>query len=455
MALTATGIGSGLDISNIVKVLVDAEKVPREAIFNKTENTIKAKVSAVGTLKSEIAKFQDALKKIQTGNTLSQRKVSTGDSKFLTATSTSSAQSGTYAIQVERLAKAHKVSGAFTTDSAQTVGAGSLDFTVNGKNFSVAVTGTDSLTKIASNINSASDNAGVTATVITSDGGSRIVFSASKEGPDNQIALTATDTTGNGLNDMFGAANLTTLQAAQTSLVHIDGQAVTSQTNEVTNAIEGVTLKLTAADLASTTTLSISQDDEAVKSNITGFVDAYNSLLTSIDKLSSYNATTKVVGALQGDSMIRSLESQLRRMVSERVDVNGTEFALYEMGIKTDRSGKLEIDDTKLDASIKSNMSGLQGLFATNDTGLANRFDDLSKSYVKTGGLIDDRNKSYTASTSRLGKDRESFTLKMTQLQARLTKQFNAMDLIVSQLNQQSSGLADRLKSLPGVMRSR
>jgi flagellar hook-associated protein 2 len=454
MALTATGIGSGLDISNIVKVLVDAEKLPKEALFNRTEDALNAKVSAIGTLKSEISKFQDALKKLQTGDTLSQRKISTGDSKFLTATSTSSAQSGTYAIQVERLAKAHKVGGAFTTDSAQTVGAGSLDFTVNGKNFSVAVTGTDSLTKIASNINSASDNAGVIATVITSDGGSRIVFSASKEGPDNQLALTATDTAGTGLNDMFGTANLTTLQAAQTSLVHIDGQAVTSQTNEVKNAIEGVTLKLTSEELTSTTTLVISQDDAAVKDNIKGFVDSYNSLLTSIAKLSSYDAKTKVSGALQGDSMVRSLESQLRKLVSERVTVDGGDIALYEIGLKTDRDGKLSIDSTKLDSSIKANMNGIQSLFSTKDTGLANRFADLANTYVKTGGAIDSGSKSYAASQTRLATDREAFSLKMSQLQARLSKQFNAMDLIVGSLNQQSAGLVDRLKSLPGVVRS-
>jgi flagellar hook-associated protein 2 len=454
MALTATGIGSGLDISNIVKVLVDAEKVPKEALFNRTEDALKAKVSAIGTLKSEISKFQDALKKLQSGDTLSQRKISTGDSKFLTATSTSSAQSGSYSIQVERLAKAHKVGGAFTTDSAQTVGEGSLGFTVNGKSFSVGVAATDSLTKIAANINAASDNSGVNATVITSDSGSRIVFSSKKEGTDNQIALTATDNTGTGLNDMFGGANLTTLQAAQTSLVHIDGQAVTSQTNEVKNAIEGVTINLTSADLSATTTLSISQDDAAVKENIKGFVDSYNSLLTSIDKLSSYDAKTKVSGALQGDSMIRSLESQLRKMVSERVTVNGSETALYEIGLKTDRMGKLSIDSTKLDSSIKANMNDIQDLFTTKDTGLANRFGDLANTYVKTGGIIDSGTKSYAATQTRLTADREAFSLKMSQLQARLSKQFNAMDLVVGSLNQQSAGLADRLNSLPGVVRS-
>lgn len=64
MAITATGIGSGLDTANIVKVLVDAEKVPKEAMFKAQEDSIKAEVSAMGTLKSALTTFQDAVKKI-------------------------------------------------------------------------------------------------------------------------------------------------------------------------------------------------------------------------------------------------------------------------------------------------------------------------------------------------------------------------------------------------------
>lgn len=454
MALTATGIGSGLDISTIVGVLVDSEKIPKEAIFNQTEDKIKAKVSAVGTLKSELSKFQDALKKLQDGKTLNQRKVSTGDSAYIKATSTKLAQSGSYKIEVEQLATAHKVGGQFAINSQQTVGEGSLDFTVNGNSFSVAIEGTDDLTAIAQKINDASDNSNVTATVINTDAGSRLVFSSNTTGTDSQIVIAANDTSGTALNDMFGSANTTQLQEAKNSIVYIDNQKVTSQTNKVSTAITGVTLELTKADLATSSTLSITQDNAAVKESVKGFVDAYNTLLSSIDKLSSYNAETKKASALQGDSIIRSLESQLRGISSERIDVgNGQSGALYDMGITVDRYGKMVVNDTKLDSVIASDMSLVEGIFATTTTGLANRFDDVANSYVKSGGIIDGRNKTYTNETSRLTDQRTAFSLKMEQLQARLQKQFNAMDLIVSQLNQQSNGLADRLNSLPGVVR--
>ncbi|MFB2659223.1 flagellar filament capping protein FliD [Shewanella mangrovisoli] len=454
MALTATGMGSGLDITNIVKVLVDAEKTPKEAMFNKTEDSIKAKVSAMGTLKSALSTFQDAVKKLQTGDALNQRKISVSSDSFLSATADKTAQAGSYGIKVEQLAVNHKIAGTNVTDPTLPVGEGSLAFDINGESFSVDIAATDSLAAIAKKVNEASDNVGVTATVITSDAGSRLVFSSNKTGEDNQINLTATDTSGTGITDMFGTGNTTTLQDAKNAVLYIDNQKVTSQTNEVKNAITGVTLNLTDADVAKTTTVKIEQDNDAVKTNVQAFVDAYNSLATAIDKMSSYDKDKKTAAALQGDSMIRSIESQLRSIASERIPTeDGGSIALYDIGIKTDRYGKLSVDDTKLSKVLAEDMSSVEALFATPEKGLANRFYDLTDSYVKARGLIADRQTSYTNQQSRLDDQREAFSLKMDQLTARLTKQFNAMDLVVGQLNQQSSGLVDRLNSLPGAVK--
>jgi len=265
----------------------------------------------------------------------------------------------------------------------------------------------------------------------------------------------ANDTVGTGLNDMFGGANLTELQVAKNSIIHVDGQQLTSQTNEVKGAITGVTLSLTDADLNKATVVKVELDKDAVKENVQGFVDAYNSLIGTIDKLSAYDVEKEEAAALQGDSMIRSIESQLRSMISSRVDVGGETVALYDIGIEADRYGKLSVDSDKLDTAIAENMTGVEGLFATADTGLANRLDAVVESYVKpVTGLIDTRNNAYTSDKQRLDDQREAFTLKMEQLNARLMKQFNAMDLIVGNLNQQASGIVGGLNSLPGVVRT-
>ncbi|MBR9726761.1 flagellar filament capping protein FliD [Shewanella intestini] len=454
MALTSTGIGSGLDITNIVKVLVDSEKTPKEARFNQTESTIKAKVSAIGTLKSNLSSFQDALEKLKDGASLNQRTVSTGDSEYVSATASKDAQSGTYNIEVEQLAKPHKVGGTFTSDGSQTVGGGRIDLNVGSESFGVDIDATDSLDAIAKKVNDSTDNPGVTATVITSDSGSRLVFSSDTTGTDSQISINATDSAGTGLSDMFNGGNLTEIQAAQNSIVHIDGQKVTSQTNTVSGAITGVTLDLTKADINESSTLSITLDEEGVKENVQGFVDSYNTLMDSMKKLSSYDADKNESAALQGDSIIRSLEGQLRGIISTRVDNDdGSSSALYDIGIKTDRYGKLSIDDDKLDKTIANDMGHVESLFSSDKTGVAVRLDDLANTYVKTGGVIAGRENTYTRETSRLEDQRETFALRMEQLESRLTKQYNAMDLVVANLNQQSSGLMDRINSLPGVIK--
>lgn len=452
MALTATGIGSGLDINTIVNVLVDAEKVPKEALFNKAERTIDAKVSAMGTLKSSLSTFQDALSKLTDSGNLNQRTVDTGDNNYFGATADKNAQPGSYNIRVEQLAQAHKVAGAYTADSSLPVGEGSLDLTVNGNSFNVVVGATDSLDTIAKNINDATDNAGITATIVTSDSGSRLVLTSNTEGPANSISVAATDIIGTGLNDMFGGVNLQQVQTAQSSIIHIDGEQLTSETNEVTNAIAGITLNLTEADNSQTNILSIAQDDAAVKEVVEGFVDSYNSLMESIDKLSVYDADTDTAAALQGDSMLRSIESQLRSIASERITVGSDSIALYDIGIEADRYGKLSVDSTKLDDMIANNMDKVEGLFATDVSGIANRFDNMVDGYVKTSGLISSRTNTYTSDKHRLDDQREAFSLKMELLESRLFKQFNAMDLIVANLNAQSASIVSGLNSLPGAV---
>lgn len=452
MALTSTGLGSGLDINTIVKVSVDAQKLPKEAIFTKKEKRIEAQVSAIGTLKSKLSAFQDALKKLSDPASLNIRKTSTGDSQYFTATADKNSQSGSYQIKVEQLAQKHKVAGTNVADSTLVVGQGTLDLAVNGESFSVAVEATDSLAAIAKKINEASDNSGVTATIITSDAGSRLVVSSNESGTDNQVALTATDSVGSGLNDMFGSANLSTLQPAKNAVVYIDGQKATSQSNDVKNAIVGVTLSLTDADLTKASTLKIEQDDSAVKDNVKGFVDAYNTLVDSINKLSNYDVEKKQAAALQGDSMIRSIESQMRNMISNRVDVDGETVALYDIGIETDRYGKMSVNDKKLDETLAKDMHLVSGLFTAPDTGIASSLDKLVNGYVKTGGIIDSRGNSLTNDKQRVTDQRDAFSLQMKSLEARLFKQFNYMDKILGQLKSQSSNLTSSLASLPGVV---
>ncbi|KFZ36907.1 flagellar hook protein FliD [Shewanella mangrovi] len=454
MALTATGIGSGLDISTIVETLVDAERTPKETLLNSREQTLESKVSAIGTLKSALSTFQDAVNKLSDGAALNIRKVTQSSTSYLTATADKNARAGAYQIKVQSLAQSQKLAGV-ATQNPSSVGEGSLSFDVAGQSFSVDVTSTDSLENIADKINNAEDNAGVTATVISTDSGQRLVFTSDETGTANTVSVTATDTTGSGLTDMFGTGNLEEIQPAANSVIFIDGQQLTSSSNTVENAISGVTLDLTKADLNETTTVTIAQDDGAVSKNIQNFVDAYNTLMSKMSDMTRYDVDTDTASVLQGDSIVRSLQSQLRNMVSNRVDDgNGGTIALYDIGISADAQGELTVDSDKLEAALSSNMSGIETLFATKDTGIAAKMDQVIDGYVKSGGVIDSRNNSYTEEQKRIDDQRDALDRKMDLLMDRLTKQFNAMDLVVANLNSQSSSVLSAISSLPGVVAS-
>ncbi len=454
MALTATGIGSGLNITDIVKTLVSAERDPKVQLLDTQESKVEAKVSAVGSLKSALTTFQDAVAKLSDPEALNIRKVTQSSEDFFNVTADKDARAGSYNVVVESLASAQKLAGVAVTDDSNGVGEGSLSFAIQGKSFAVDVGSTDSLEDIANSINNADDNVGVTATVINTDNGKRLVFSSDKTGTENAITVTASDTSGTGLSNTFGSGQLETIQAAADSVIKIDGQTLTSSSNKIEGAISGVTFELKDADVGKTTKLTIAQDDDAVKENIQGFVDAYNTVMDKMSAMSKYDATTKTAAALQGDSLIRSLQSQLRNMVSSRVDDgNGGNLALYDIGVSADLHGRLEVDSDKLSKALSSNMSDVGTLFAQKDTGIAARMDSVVESYVKTNGMIDTRQNTYTQEKDRIADKREALDRRMELLQARLTKQYNAMDLVVSNLNSQGNSALSALNSLPGVVR--
>ncbi len=459
MGLTAAGIGSGLDINGIVSALVDASFVPRQVTLDQREAAVQTEISAIGSLKSAMSEFQDKLERLQKLETFDKRKAATNLSDYLTASASSTATAGTYNVVVKSLAESHKVGSVAVADPDAPIGEGSLSITAgvdeegNPLSMTLAVEADDTLADIAAKINSAEDNPGVTATIITGDTGPRLVMTSDNTGTDNEITVTATDTSVTGLTDTFCA--MEELVAAANATLTIDGLDVTSQSNEVKNAIQGVTLNLKDADLSKTTKVTVSKDASGAKSAVEEFVEAYNKLQDSIGTLTAYDPETEAAGPLQGDSLPRTITSQMRNVMSSSFDLgNGETGSLSQFGVSFDRYGKLEIDDDKLKETLDSDMASLAQLFAAEDTGLAYRLDSTVDVYTQTGGLLSSRDDTLKGQLDRIETDREQLTRQMSAYEARLFKQFNAMDAIVYQLNAQAAMLTERLGSLPGLVRN-
>lgn len=451
MGISAAGIGSGMDIPGIVKALVGAEEAPKIARFNAEEGTLNAKISAIGSLKSAMSDFQTQLEYLSNPESFINQRVKLSNSDYFSATIDETAIAGSYSLVVEELAQSQKVSTLASSDAEAAVGEGTLSFTVDGNSFDIAANATDSLTSLVEKINSAEDNVGILATIINDDDGAKLVLTSTSTGTANQISVSATDVgPGTPLSDTF---TMTQVQEAKDSRIKIDGLTVTSSSNTVTNAITGATLTLTEADPNKTTTLTFERDTGAVKNGIISFVDSYNSLLKTLDDMSSYDPETKKAGILQGDRLVRDIERQLRRITSSEFSTPDGSLFLSSMGISATREGPLDIDSDKLDEALESNFEQIKTLFSAEDTGLATTLDTLAEKYLQAGGVFEIRDDSLDNQVERITDSRERLKTKMASYEARLYKQYNAMDAIVGQLNAQSSMLQSRLDSLPGVVR--
>jgi flagellar hook-associated protein 2 len=361
------------------------------------------------------------------------------DEKAFTAKATSSAAAGSYDVQVERLAKASQLgSDAFASGSA-TVGTGTLTIAVGDASFSIEVGESGkSLASIRDAINKAADNTGVQASLLTDVDGTHLVLTSTKTGEDH--ALTVTASGGNGGLEQL--ENMEVRSEAQDAILFVSGYEIHSDSNTVSTAIEGVTLTLKApTEEDSTVLLTVERDDAAIQDAAKKFVDAYNSLASTIKALSRYDVATESAGTLLGDAMLRNIESQVRKLVSSPVPgVNGNYTTLASLGITTQADGKLKLDGVKFNAALEANPGAVSDIF-TSDNGVAVKLADLMGEKTSSTGELTVRSSNITDSLVDLKDQQDVLNARMKVIEERYFRQFNALDTLLAQLNTTANSL--------------
>jgi flagellar hook-associated protein 2 len=278
------------------------------------------------------------------------------------------------------------------------------------------------------------------------------VLTGSKTGVDNTITVTQSGGDG-GLAPLVydpanSVTNLTQVQAAANARVVIDGIAAESATNSVTTAVDGLTLNLLATSEPDvTTTLTVSLDQSSTRKAVDDFVKAYNSLVTSLQKLGRYDPSAKTAGPLVGDSTLRDLLTNVRNTVSAFVTgTTGNLTNVAQIGISFALDGTMSVDDSKITSALNSNFASVGQLFASSG-GIAKRLDGLLNEYVATGGLLDARSKGLQSSIDDIADQRTALQKRLDALQTRLKAQFDAMDTLVGQLRSTSNFLTQQLSA--------
>lgn len=480
--MAITGIGSGMDISGMVSALVNAEAAPKTAQLDRLEKTTTTKVSALGQFRSALSTFQTALGKLNDPALFEKRGATSSASDLVSITADSKAVAGSYNVQVFNLAQSSKVALAGFDNASDAIGSGTLTINVGEESLDINVTD-GSLTDIRDAINAAGKELGLSATIVSDpngEGGSRLVLSSDKSGTGNDISVAVSNATGE-LGELAYAPPSGTEAGFEPTPVDaenpraarvisysrdanfaVDGINLSSASNTVDDAIEGVTLTLNKAQTAEALTnaetikLGVTEDKAGVRKSITDFVDAYNAMLDSVNALTSVVSVggddgEPLAAALVGDSSVRSFMSAMRSELTSPSSGEGIRI-LADLGISTQRDGKLAVDNTKLNKALDNNFEQVNSFF-TGDQGLMARLDNKIKPFTETGGILENRTKALQNTLSSVDDQREALTTRLGKLESRLFAQFNAMDALVSQMSSTSSFLTAQLDSLPGVVR--
>lgn len=452
-SITSLGVGSGLDINSLVSQLVAAERAPKDSRLQREDAKLTTEFTALATLKGAMAGLQAAARAMSAPTSLSLNRASVGDEQYFTASVSGQAVAGSYDVRVQQLATAARLgSGVYPDGPTSSVGTGTLEFTVGSTSFSVEIAaGGDTLARIRDAINSAPDNTVLRATLIGDADGSYLVLTGLATGAANGITVSATDASAglaqlvDDLNDFDDATDV----AAQDAIVHVSGYEIRGERNAISGAIDGVTLNLRkATPVGETVSLAVERDDNAIKGRIEGFVSAWNTLAQQIRTLGRYDATTKQAGPMLGDSLLRGVETQLRRMLAEPVaGTTGSFRTLSSLGVELTETGTLKLDPARLQAALAADPAAVSRVFSSG-SGVAVRVMEYLDARLSSDGEFAARDARISTQRRRLEAEKQALDARMLLVQQRYMRQFTAMDGMLAQLQSTSSYLSQQLEGL-------
>ena len=458
-SFTSLGVGSNLPLDTLLNNLTIAEKKRLNPITQQqSDNT--ARLTAYGTLKSALEKFQTANTALNKADLFKSTTV-TSSSEDLKVTTEAGAAPGIYTISVTQLAQAQSLRTNSTTTIASTKDAlgdssaetRTIKITQEGRKEPLEIKlnkDQTSLDEISKAINDA--DSGISASIVkVKDGDYQLVLTAS-EGEANKMTISVEGDSK--LNDLLaydsetGTGNMKEQVNAQNAKLTVNGIDIERSSNKITDAPQGVVLDLTK---------KVTENNDKATEAIKSWVDSYNSLIDTFNTLTKYKevdpgaeAQDKNNGALLGDSVVRTIQSGIRAQFANGAS-DGAFKTLNEIGIKQDgATGKLKIDDDKLKKVLNENTASVRELLVGDgkETGITTKIATEVKSYLADDGIIDSAQDSINSTLKKLTKQYLSVSASIDDTVARYTAQFTQLDTMMSKLNNTSNYLSQQFTAM-------
>ncbi len=415
-AITSTGLGSGLEVNNIVTAIIDAEKVPVQSKIDSDTDLATAQISAFGSINSALSTFKDSYKDLSSTSSFSAVSISSSDESVLTATAGIGAQTGVFDIEVKEKAQAQSVATDAFVSVNDTIGTGTLTirygsyetgtFAVNAdatiQNITIDSTN-NTVASLRDSLNADEDN-GLSASIINDGSGYRLVLTSDNTGEDYAMEIVAADDDGDHTDNTSGISrlayndttkNATETVAANDAEIVLNGITITRDTNTIESVITGVTIELQDTDPGNNIRLNINSDTSTVESQIQAFVGNYNILIGRLNEFSKVDSDSGDKGVLVGDATVRGIETQLRGVLNNRLDhLTGTIKSFANLGIFTNRDGTLEINESnsalpKFSEVVQNNIADIADFFTATGTASDTQIDFVSSNSLTEPGTYD------------------------------------------------------------------
>ena len=415
--------GSGLNITQIVDSLVDADTIPKKNMLEEDKTTKQTEISAFASLASELNSLKFDLSSLADSNKYvpssgnSNLAISVSDNSTATAFSsdvtvnslasqqtlefsgsspftspTASINTGTLTLN---LGTWNSSAGSFTTKSTPVT----YTVTVNSSN--------NTLQGLASSLNALS---GISASVLQTSAGVYSLVVKSPMGADNAIRITTTDT---GLNQFRAdptigsgspAPATAQKQAASDAELVVDGVTVKRTSNSISNIFSGYKIDLkgeTDTLTPSNFNVSSSLDVDSAFNNAKTLVDRLNLTRTYFDELLDRGIDDGEKGTLSADPVMKAISNQIRKLTENSlVGFGSNSRYLSELGIQTKRDGTLLINEKSFKEAVKNDPTSYDAIFnssiTSNNTNLAISKTSISKPIAGTYEYVFDSSKSST-----------------------------------------------------------
>jgi flagellar hook-associated protein 2 len=473
--ITFSGLASGVNTSDIITKLMAVERVPVDNL-SKDKEAESNRLKAYGQFNTMLSDLKTSVSAMSLTSNVRTTTVALSSDSAFSATSNSAAI-GSYNIAVTQLAQVQKsIVGGYASDSTSIFGTGTVN--VNGTAITVDATN-DSLQGLMSAINAVAGTTGVSASIINDGGSTANPYHLVLTGKDaaTEFNVTSELKASDGTTVIpFAASKNDAYQKAQTAIIQVDGVNVNSNSNTITAAISGITLNLKAISAISvpgspptyaTTKMDISADTSSLKEKISTFVSSYNKIMdwisagyakdiptittstTTTDTTATTTTTTTPTDAqysniLRGDASINSIKRGLQSLLTDVVNTSGSLHILGNIGITTSQDGTLNLNSSTLNTALNTNFDGVTKLLAGENTtdGVMKKFNSYLLNVTSaTSGMYAEKRNRYTSKVSNLENQITQKTAQLDKSEAILKARFTAMELLVSNLNSQSTFL--------------